>query len=294
MRTLRSAGTRAFGTAGAVTFRACMTAFGSGATFLGADAGVPRTLRAACLWAAHGAMHAVRVAVHGLPRTVHSRAAMVHPSRTVLRAAVHGVRSAMLRSVTGAAVRAAAGRPMMPTCVRAGLAMTGHRAVVLRAAMVLRTVPRAMHARSMCLRAVLRVHARLAVCRMLGVLGTFRTTAVAVTMRRVRSFMRIGFADVRRRTMPLGARAGVMRHFAMVIAVTVFTGLLIAVRSTFRLAIIVPCLVGLLVVRASIAFGTLGGVGPRERRALHAGASEAGACRWSARSAGAGSHHHAA
>ena len=237
-----------------------MMAFGSGATFLGADAGVPRTLRAARLWAAHGAMHAVRGAVHGVPRTVHARTAMLHPLRTVLRAAVHGVRSAMLRAVTGAAVRAAAGRPMMPTCVRAGLAMTGHRAVVLRAAMVLRTVPRAMHARSMCLRAVLRVHARLAVCRMLGVLGTFRTTAVAVTMRRVRSFMRIGFADVRRRTMPLGARAGVMRHFAMVIAV----------RSTFRLAIVMPCLVGLLVVRASITFGTLvsfgalGGVGPSE------------------------------
>ena len=80
-----------------------MMAFGSGATFLGADAGVPRTLRAARLWAAHGAMHAVRGAVHGLPRTVHARTAMLHPLRTVLRAAVHGVRSAMLRAVTGAA-----------------------------------------------------------------------------------------------------------------------------------------------------------------------------------------------
>ncbi len=268
-----------------------MMAFGSGATFLGADAGVPRTLRAARLWAAHGAMHAVRGAVHGLPRTVHARTAMVHPLRTVLRAAVHGVRSAMLRAVTGAAMRAAAGRPVMTTYVRAGLAMMGHRTVVLRAAMVLRTVPRIMHARSVCLWAVLRVHARLAVGRMLG---TFRTIAVAKTMCRMRTFVCVGFADVRRRTMPLGARAGVVRHFAMVIAVTVFTGLLIAVRSTFRLAIIVPCLVGLLVVRASITFGALGGVGPSERRAFHAGASEAGACRWSARSAGAGSHHHAA
>lgn len=225
-----------------------MMAFGSGATFLGADAGVPRTLRAARLWAAHGAMHAVRGAVHRVPRTVHARTAMVHPLRTVLRTTVHGVRSAMLRSVTGAAMRAAAGRSMMPTYVRAGLAMMGHRTVVLRAAMVLRAVPRAMHARSVRLRAV---------CRMLG---TFRTTAVTMTMCRVRTFVCVGFADVRRRTMPLGARAGVMRHFAMVIAV----------RSTFRLAIVMPCLVGLLVVRASITFGTLvsfgalGGVGPSE------------------------------
>ena len=269
--------------------------------------------------------HAVRTAVHRVPRTVHAGTAVMHALRTVLRATMHGVRSAMLRAavvlrtmlrtavhgvlraVTGTAVRAAAGR-VMTICVWTGLAVMGHRAVMLRAAVVLWSVLRAMHVRGVSLWSVLRVFAMLAVRRMLSVLGmltgcvrvfgafrailatarlvlrtnlargrlllgTFRATAVAMTMCRVRAFVRVGFVNVGRRTMPLRAWAGMVRHFAVVVA-----GLMVAVGSTFRLEIVVPCLIRLLVVRASIAFGTLGGIGPSDRRALHAGASESGTC----------------
>lgn len=279
MRTLRSAGPRAFGTAGSVTFGACLAAVGSGAMSFRSDAAMPHAFPSPGLRAALGAMHAVRRAVHGVSRAGHARTAVVHALRTVLRTAVHGMAGAM----TGAAMRATAGRRVvttwvMTTGVMAGLAVAGHCTVMLRAAVVLGAMLRTMHARSVRRWAVLRVFARLAVCRMFG---AFRA-GVAGAMCRVRAFVRVGFTDVRRRTMPLGARAGVACHFAMVIAVPMF---------------FVPRLIGPLVIRASISFGapvtirTLGGVGPSKRRALHAGASGAGACRWTARSAGTGEHH---
>ena len=247
---------------------------------------------------------------------MHFGTTVVHALGTMLRTAVHRV----LRAVTGVAVRAAAGR-VMTVCVWTGLAVMGHRAMMTRATMVLRTVLRAMHLRGVSLWAVLRVLTMLAVRRMLSVLGmltgcvrvlgalrtilatarlvlstnlagsrfllgTFRATAVAVTMRRVRAFVRVGFVHVGRRTMAIRARAGVVRHIAVVIAVAVVAGFMVAVSRLVRL----------LIVRTSIAFGTLvafralSGIGLSERGALHAGASEAGAYRRSARSAG----HHAA
>lgn len=296
--------------------------FVAGSVMTGALRAVHRRTHAGMATRGEAWMHAMRAAVRGRSRTMHARSAVVHALRTVLRTTVHGMMSAlrpaavmlgaetrtmlrttmhrMLRAMPGAAMRATAGRLRMMSRVRAtgvmaGLAVVGHHAMRLQTAVMLRTMLRAVHTRSVSHGTMLRMLPRLAVCRMLGMFGAFRA-GVAGAMSGVRAFMLVGFANVRRRAMAVGARAGVMRHFAMVVAGAVIarlmlTRFMIAVRASFRLAIVMPRLIRALFIGTSIPFGMFGGVGPRERRAFHTGASEPRARRRSARSAG---HHHTA